>query len=260
MFKEKREKFSLSDISSLSGCSISTVRSQINDLLDILVKYDKISKKYFLDENSKFYNTISSLFEQEKEIFQRKSLFEYLGELGAYYITGSSSIILRGLSRDLIPSISFLFIIGDRNVSKSRGAIKTFYSTYDFLILEDKIDPRDYFEIETLFEERVTRINTAVTEKAIADTIWKITLDRNFEQVIYYLAEQEFDENLLFAYSKKHGKTTESRLYWILNKINKILGKKIFRVKNIKFYPEMLKLSTSYQKRVEEAIRRVLGS
>ncbi|MEM3519651.1 MAG: hypothetical protein QW179_01405 [Candidatus Hadarchaeales archaeon] len=253
-----KESFSLNELARMSGLSTSTAFKEIRDLLDVVVDYNSSTKKYAVKE-SPLSKAMREIFELEKKMVKEAgaTVFDLLSGLGSYYVSGTSAIILRGLARDFTASTNSLMIICDRKVSKSRGAILSFFPSYNILLLEEKIRPADFSEGEVYFEGRVVNTNLATLEKAVVDALWKPRWEgENISYAIYCLLEQPLDTELLKRYAKEKGPKVEERLTGVMEIITRATGASW----DLKGLRARRGLEKSLGIKVEEAIERVLRS
>ncbi|MEM2866840.1 MAG: helix-turn-helix domain-containing protein [Candidatus Hadarchaeales archaeon] len=246
------EEFSLNELARRSGLSPSTALRELGELAE-LVEYDPFRKRYRAKETP-LSKPLRELFDLERMKVGKSSLLTLLPQLGFYYLSGTPSLLLRGMGRDFTASPQRLMILCDRRISKVRGALLSLFPSYQLLLLEERMDPRDYLGGEVCFQGRMVEVNLAVTEKAVVDSLWRWRWEgENLVQALYCLLEQPLDLDLLKGYARRKGRKVEARLRRVLE----VAG----RAGGARFSPEGLrpeKVERKFEELVEEAVDRVL--
>jgi hypothetical protein len=250
--------FSLNELASASGCSTSTLYQQLDDLVGIIA--ERTPEGIRVLKGSPFIAPLRRLFSVEKQLQGEDSIFETLSRLGRYYVTGSSGLYLRGLGRDFAPRIEKYLIICERRVAKSRGTLLSGFSGPQLRLLEDRVSPADFEEIEVLIPSvRAKRLPVAVPERAIADSLWRIA-DEGPDAVMaaYAVLEKIVDIELAKKYARRRGALVEARMRWLLNEINRAGRRRVFDLSGLRSGPPRIPRSVAGE--IQGAIMRVLGS
>jgi hypothetical protein len=250
--------FSLNELASASGCSPSTLYQQLDDLIGIVA--ERTPEGIRVMKGSPLIAPLKRLFSVEKKLQAQQSIFEALSRLGRYYVTGSSGLYLRGLGRDFAPRIEKYLIICERRVAKSRGTLLSGFSEPRLRLVEDRISPADYDEIEVLIPSvKVKRLPVAVPERAIADSLWRMADEGSDVAVTAYaVLEKIVDMELAKKYARKRGALVEARMRWLLNEINRAARRPVFDLSGLGSGPP--RIPRSLVGEIEGAIMRVLGS
>ncbi len=249
--------FSLNELARSSGCAVSTVAVLVKDLVGRVVSYDAESGRYRIMKDSPLYGPLGRLFSAEARMKKPENPFLFLSQTGAYFVSGSSGLVLRGLSRDFTGPPEQLLLVCDRAVARRRGMIRTLLSPLRVLMVEDTVRAGDYVEMEASLGGSRVMLNVAVVERAVADALWKLGVEReNLDQVVYAMMEEPLDLEALKKYARGHGEATESRLLWVLKTIGAMSGKLLpgQGLRGFKVPPPGWFRAT-----VEEAVNRVLG-
>jgi hypothetical protein len=250
--------FSLNELSRLSGCAVSTVAVQIKELVGIVVSYNDETGKYGIIRDSLLYGALDRLFSTEARMKKPENPFLFLSQVGGYFVSGSSALVLRGLSRDFTGSPRRLLLICDRTVARRRGMIMTLLLPLKALLVENEVQARDYVEMEASLGRGRVMLNVAVIERAVADALWRVEWERaDLDQVVYAMMEEPLDLEVLKRYARDHGEVTESRLLWVLQTIEAMTMQRpsTRRLRAAKTPPPRWFRGT-----VVEAVKRVLGS
>ena len=254
LLTSEQRDWSINELARRAGISTSTAHKEVKNLLGIVLSQDPLTKKYLVEE-SQFTQVLGELFRLEAEKLKAGDIFSTLSELGFYYLSGSSAIILRGLSRDFLKAPNSFLFMCDRKISKLRGALLSLFP-YKMLFVEEKIEPNDFSEVEVYFEGEIRRTNLAVLEKAVVDAIWKYSWEKdNITHVVYCLLEQPLDFELLVKYAKRKGRSVEGRLQTVLEILSRATGRK-YILGNLR--PE--RESREFRRKVEAAVEDVLRS
>ena len=250
--------FSLNELASASGCSPSTLHQQLNDLVGVIA--ERTPEGIRVLKGSRLIAPLGRLFSVEKQLQGERSIFEVLSRLGRYYVTGSSGLYLRGLGRDFAPRIEKYLIICERRVAKSRGTLLSAFKEPRLCLLEDKVSPADFEEIEVLIPSlSAKRLPVAVPERAIADSLWRMA-EEGPDVVIaaYALLEKIIDVELAKKYARRRGALVEARMRWLLNEINRAGRRTVFDLSGLRSGPARIPRKVAGE--IQGAIMRVLGS
>lgn len=256
MLRNWDRDFSINELSKAAGLSPSTVFKEIKDLQTVVWR-DPLTGKYRV-RKMRFTKTLRELFDIETETLatRKLGLIDQLSGLGAYYISGTAAIILRGLARDFTTEPDPLLIICDRKISKLRGFLTNAYPRYRVLLVEDKIRPADFTENEVWIEGRTQKTYLAVVEKAVADAIWKWKWEgKHFPYAIYCLLEVPLDLELLKRYTKERGPAVERLVRRALELSARATGRTL-HVSDLRRGA----VEKGYEAQVEGAVQRVLRS
>jgi hypothetical protein len=250
--------FSLNELASASGCSPSTLYQQLDDLVGTIA--ERTPKGIRVLKGSPFIVPLRRLFSVEKHLQGEDSIFETLSRLGRYYVTGSSGLYLRGLGRDFAPRIEKYLIICERRVAKSRGTLLFGFSGPQLRLLEDRVSPADFEEIEVhIPSEKAVRLPVAVPERAIVDSLWRVAEEGpDVVMVVYALLEKIVDVELVKKYARRRGALVEARMRWLLNEINRASRRPVFDLSGLRSGPPRILRSLAGE--IQGAIMRVLGS
>jgi hypothetical protein len=250
--------FSLNELASASGCSPSTLYQQVDDLVGVIAERAPEGIRVLRD--SPIFVPLRRLFLVEKQLQGERSVFEALSRLGRYYVTGSSGLYLRGLGRDFSPKIEKYLVVCDRRVAKSRGALLSNLLEPRVRLVEDRVSPTDFEEIEVFIPSmKVRRLPVAVPERAIADSLWRMEEEgTDVVMVVYAVLEKIVDVELVKKYARRRGILVEARMRWLLNEINRASRRTIFDLRGLRSGPPRIPRSLAGE--IQGAITRVLGS
>jgi hypothetical protein len=255
LLREEGKEWSLNELAREAGLSTSTAFKEARNLVGVVLSHDPLTKRYWVRETP-LTGVLRQLFSLEREELGAADLFETLGRLGSYYLSGSSAIILRGLARDFTTTTDSLLIVCDRRISKLRGALMSLFPAYRLLLVEEGVRPADFVEGEIYFGGEVRRANLAVLEKAVVDALWKFRWEgENLSHALCCLIEQRLDPELLVKYAREKGRRMEGRLRMVME----VLG----RVAGTDYRPEVLRPAREereLRRRVERVVEDVLGS
>ena len=250
--------FSLNELASASGCSPSTLYQQLDDLVGVIA--ERTPEGIRVLKGSPLIATLRRLFSVEKQLQGEHSVFEVLSRLGRYYVTGSSGLYLRGLGRDFAPRIEKYLIICERRVAKSRGTLLSGFSEPRLCLLEDRVSPADFEEIEVLIPSvRAKRLPVAVPERAVADSLWRMAEEGpDVVMAAYAVLEKIVDIELAKKYARRRGALVEARMRWLLNEINRAGRRSVFDLSGLRSGPPRIPRNLAGE--IQGAIMRVLGS
>lgn len=250
--------FSLNELASASGCSPSTIYQQVDALVAVIA--ERTPQGIRVLKESPLFAPLKRLFLVEKQLQREGSVFEVLSRLGRYYVTGASALHLRGLGRDFSPKIESYSVVCERRVTKSRGSLISNFLTPRVRIIEDRVYPADFEEIEVLMPSvTARRLPVAVPEKAIADSLWRITDESSdVVVVVYVMLEKMIDVRLIKKYARRRGRLVEARMRWLLDEINRASRRLVFDVRGLRSGPPRIPRPLAYE--IQGAIMRVLGS
>ncbi|MFN4133251.1 MAG: hypothetical protein ACK4GQ_02650 [Candidatus Hadarchaeales archaeon] len=258
LLASRERYFSINELAAISGLSASTAFKEIKDLLETVVDYDPLTKKYRA-KKTPLTEALEEIFRLEKKLFGAAgaTIFDFLSGLGSYYISGTPAIALRGLSPDFTASTDSLMIVCDRRVSKLRGAIMSLFPQYRLLLVEEQIMPADFVEGEVYFGGAMTMTNLAVLEKAVADALWMSKWEgENIAYAIYCFLEQPLDMELLKKYAKEKGPKVEGRLRRVMELASHATGRS-YKLDDLRASG---KIEKTLELNIEEALERVLRS
>ncbi len=221
MLASKEKSFSLNEIARISGLSPSTAFKEIKDLEGTLVVHDPETKRFSVRETA-LTSAMRQIFDIEKKLYKTAdmTIFDMLSDLGAYYVTGTPAIALRGIGPSTAPATDSLMVICNRKVSKLRGAMMNLFSNYRLLLLEGDVKKDDFAEEKVRFMGVSTKTNLARLERAVVDAIWRPGWEgENISLAFHCLLERKLDAELLKRHARERGPDVEARLMVVVEAI-----------------------------------------